>query len=198
MERVYSLCWDAEREMVREGPAFSQFTQHAQSWAVLTGMLEGQQARTALRHALDDTDVLKCSFSTSYEWFRALEQAGMYTETQKYMMDWAALIPMGNTTCPEVPGDSRSECHAWSALPIYEFLRVLGGVRMEGGRVVVAPVPGYLESCSGCVCVPGGKADFRCDRGTYTVTLPENTPAILRFHDGSTKPVTGGTHQISI
>ena len=80
--RVYSLCWDADREMVREGPNFSQFTQHAQSWAVLTGMLEAQQARTALRRAMDDGDVLKCGFSTSYEWFRALEQAGMYEETE--------------------------------------------------------------------------------------------------------------------
>ena len=198
LERVYSLCWDADREMVREGPNFSQFTQHAQSWAVLTGMLEGQQARTALRRAMDDGDVLKCGFSTSYEWFRALEQAGMYEETEKYMRDWAALPAMGNTTCPEVPGDSRSECHAWSALPIYELLRVFGGIRMEAGQVVIAPVPGYLEDYSGCVCIPGGAAAFRYEGGVYTVTLPDGLPAVLHLPDGTRKAVSGGTHRFSL
>ena len=198
LERVYSLCWDADREMVREGPNFSQFTQHAQSWAVLTGMLEAQQARTALRHAMDDGDVLKCGFSTSYEWFRALEQAGMYEETEKYMRDWAALPAMGNTTCPEVPGDSRSECHAWSALPIYEFLRVFGGIRMEAGQVVIAPVPGYLDDYSGCVCIPGGAAVFRYEGGVYTVTLPDGLPAVLHLPDGTQKTVSGGTHRFSL
>lgn len=197
-DRVFDLCWDAERGMLREGPDFAQFTQHAQSWAVLTGMLEGQAAKTALRHAIDDADVLKCGFSTAYEWFRALEQAGMYEETARYMRDWAALPAMGNTTCPEVPGDSRSECHAWSAVPLYEFLRVFGGIRMEAGQVVIAPVPGYLESFSGHVCIPGGAATFRNKSCVYTVTLPNDCPAVLRFPDGSQETVIGGTHQIQL
>jgi len=174
-DAVYRLCWDESREMLREGPTFSQFTQHAQSWAVLTGTLKGDQAKAALRHALNDEDVLEVSFSTSFEWFRALEAAGMYAETQKYMMNWAALPAMGSTTCPEVPGDSRSECHAWSALPIYEFLRILGGVRMEAGKVVVDPTPGYLKDYSGCVCVPGGVVQFRYENGRYTAVLPDGT-----------------------
>lgn len=174
-EAVYRLCWDEDREMLREGPAFSQFTQHAQAWAVLTGMLTCNQAKAALLHALREDDVLKCSFSTAFEWFRALEAAGLYAETRENMMRWAALPAMGNTTCPETPGDSRSECHAWSALPIYEFLRVLGGVRMAAGKVVVAPTPGYLKDYSGCVCVPGGVVIFRYENGRYTAVLPDGT-----------------------
>ena len=198
LERICSLCWDADRQMLREGPGFAQFTQHAQAFAVLTGLLQGLQAKNALRHAIDDGDVLKCSFSTAFEWFRALEQAGMYAETRRYMMDWAALPAMGNTTCPEVPGDARSECHAWSALPIYEFLHVLGGVRMEAGQIVIAPVPGYLTDFRGCTCVPGGKAEFESKQGVYSVTLPAGCPATLRFPDGTSKTVSGGTHQMKL
>ncbi len=172
---VYRLCWDEKREMVREGPAFSQFTQHAQAWAVLTDCLTGHRAEKALCHALREEDVLKCSFSTAFEWFRALEKAGLYTETRENIMRWAALPAMGNTTCPETPENSRSECHAWSALPIYEFLRVMGGVRMVAGKVVVDPAPGYLEDYSGCVCVPGGTAQFRYENGRYTAILPDGT-----------------------
>lgn len=196
LERVYALCWDEKREMVREGPQFCQFTQHAQAAAVLAGMLKGQQAKSALLHALKEEDVLKCSFSTAFEWFRALESAGLYAETRENMMRWADLPRQGNTTCPETPEDSRSECHAWSALPIYEFLRVMGGIRMEAGKVVVSPVPGYLKELSGTVCVPGGTAQFRYANGAYTVTLPAGTNAILRRPDGKEIPLSEGTHTI--
>ena len=193
LDRVYALCWDEDRKMVREGPDFRQFTQHAQSWAVLTGMLKGKQAQTALLHAMQGDDVLKCSFSTAYEWFRALEDAGLYAKTKADMMRWADLPRQGNTTCPETPENARSECHAWSALPIYEFLRVMGGIRMEAGKVIVCPVAGYLKEYSGDVCVPGGIARFCFTEGKYTVTLPAGTEAIYRSFDGSERTLTGGT-----
>ena len=190
--RVYELCWDGQRQMLREGPGFPQFTQHAQSWAVLTGLLQGEQAKLALLHALGDDDVLTCSFSTAYEWFRALEAAGLYPETRANMMRWADLPRQGNTTCPETPEDARSECHAWSALPIYEFLRVMGGVRMEKGQVIVTPPVGYLKDYSGEIWVPGGLAQFRFADGTYTVMLPQGTSGILRHPDGRELPLSGG------
>lgn len=174
-DTVFRLCWDKDREMIREGPDFLQFTQHAQAWAVLTDCLTGHRAETALRHAITGADVLKCSFSTTFEWFRALEKAGLYPETKADMMRWAALPAMGSTTCPETPEDSRSECHAWSALPIYEFLRVMSGIRRSAGKVVVSPAPSYLKDFSGAVPVPGGVAEFRYEKGRYTVTLPDGT-----------------------
>ena len=119
--------------------------------------------------------MLKCSFSTAFEWFRALEKAGLYAVTKADMTRWAALPAMGNTTCPETPEKSRSECHAWSALPIYEFLRVMGGIRMNAGKVVVSPTPNYLGDYSGAVRVPGGTAEFRYENGRYTAILPDGT-----------------------
>lgn len=197
LDRVYALCWDPQRQMLREGPDFHQFTQHAQSWAVLTGLLQGQQAKTALLQAKNDEDVLKCSFSTAYEWFRALETAGLYAETREDMMQWAALPGLGNTTCPETPVDARSECHAWSALPIYEFLRVMGGIRMEAGKIVVSPVLGYLKEYSGAVCVPGGIAQFCVADGAYCVTLPSGTDGIYRDLQGNERSLCGGVaHRI--
>ena len=177
LETVKRLCWDAERGFFREGPDFPQFTQHAQSWAVLNDLVTGEQAKSVLRHAIDGADVLKVSFSTSFEWFRALEKAGMYEETAADMARWAELPGMGNTTCPETPGESRSECHAWSALPIYEFVRVMGGIRVENGKPVIAPVKPYVKDLRGTICVPGGLAEFSYEGtehgGVYTVHLPD-------------------------
>lgn len=177
LERVQALCWDETRGMYREGPQFEQYTQHAQAWAVLDGLATGERAQTILRHAMEDPDVLRVSFSTSYEWFRALEAAGLYDLTEGDMARWAALPGQGNTTCPETPEDSRSECHAWSALPIYEFVRVLAGVRYEKGTLTVRPNLSYLPDLRGQIITPAGPVVLDCRRQdgkpVCRVTMPQ-------------------------
>ena len=177
LERVQALCWDEEREMYREGPDYEEFTQHAQSWAVLDGLATGERARTVLRHAMEDTDVLRVSFSTSFEWFRALEAAGLYDLTRSDMARWAVLPGEGSTTCPETPENSRSECHAWSALPIYELVRAIAGITYADGVVTVSPNLSYLPDLRGQVVTPAGvvELEYRREDGRQlcTVTVPE-------------------------
>ncbi len=96
-----------------------QYSRHAQAWAVLCGLTEGRGSREILQRAIDDPKVLKCSFSTSYEWFRAMETAGMTEEIQKEIGEWTELLDLHCTCCPETPKGARSDCHAWSALPLY-------------------------------------------------------------------------------
>ena len=127
--RVQNLCWDTERQMYREGPDFFQFSQHAQSWAVLNGMVSGKEAKALMARTFAEKDVLRCFFSTCYELFRACELAGCYGLTKQQMDWWIDLIDKHCTTCPETPVDSRSECHAWSAQPMYELMAVIAGIR---------------------------------------------------------------------
>lgn len=153
------------------------YTQHAQSWAVLDELASGERAREILRRAAKEPDVLRVSFSTSYEWFRALESAGLYDLTASDMARWAALPGKGSTTCPETPENSRSECHAWSALPIYEFVRSIAGVKCENGKITVKPDLAYLSDLSGRVITPAGPVEFDCHRENgrqiCTVVPPE-------------------------
>lgn len=59
------------------------------------------------------------------------------------------------TTCVESPGDTaRSDCHAWSALPLYELPATILGVRPAVEKIAVHPVPGYMTSASGQVVTP--------------------------------------------
>ncbi len=195
LERVQALCWDEEREMYREGPDYAEFTQHAQSWAVLDGIATGERARTILRHAMEDKDVLRVSFSTSFEWFRALEAAGLYDLTKPDMARWAALPGEGSTTCPETPEDSRSECHAWSALPLYELVRTIAGINYADGSVTVRPdlsYLSYLPDLRGQVVTPAGvvKFDYRHegDGQICVLTVPENM-MIRSLADDNTKMI---------
>ncbi len=196
LDKVRSLCWDEGGQMFREGPAFSQYSQHAQSWAVLNGILTGEQAVRTLRRAMADPEVLRCSFSTSFEWFRALETAGIYQETQTAMLRWAALPAMGNTTCPETPDASRSECHAWSALPMYEFICVMAGIRERNGVIEIRPAPSYLPDLHGAAATKAGPLQFNYTKEgsqwRYQFVIPEGVDAVFHHGDGRAERLHGG------
>ena len=68
--QVQQLCWDEEVGMYREGPKVNQFSQHAQSWAILNDMTDQKKSREILKHSIENKFVIKCSFSTAYELFQ--------------------------------------------------------------------------------------------------------------------------------
>lgn len=192
LQRLQQLCWDDDRRMFREGPDFAQYTQHAQAWAVLNELGSREQQRDSLQHAYESEDVLKVTFSTSYEWLRALQQAGLYRLSERNMEQWINLAKEGHTTCPETPGDSRSECHAWSALPLYEMVRGFAGINMqEAGwkSVVIHPQLLSLEQLSGAVETDLGRISFEYQKKetgwSYRIMLPEKIRGSFVKPDGS-------------
>ncbi len=198
-EQVWKLCWDPVREMLREGPDTKQFTRHAQAWAVRNGLGDRETQRKMLLHAIEDEDVLKVTFATSYEWFRALEETGLYEESWPDMLQWIALPGKGCTTCPETPGNSRSDCHAWSALPMYELSRTMAGIRPEGpgwSRVLIKPHPIGVSDLSGQVITPRGAVQFDYQKSEgewrYRVSLPEGLEGTFVFPDGKDRKLTAG------
>lgn len=193
-DRIQELCWDREAGLYREGPHTVQYSQHAQAWAVLNGMADKKQAKEILRRTLDDPKVLQCSFSTGYELFRAFEWAEDYGATRMLMEKWMRLLDWECTTCPEEPENGRSDCHAWSALPLFEFMRSIAGIRMgEDGwkSVIVTPHLEYVGELSGKAVIPGGIVKFHYDRdkGVYEVTLPEGIGGKLILPDGKVREI---------
>ena len=116
-------CWDEERGLFKEGPQFDlEYTQHAQMWAVLTGIVTGNEAAALMEKALTEPGIIKCTFPLKYYLFRALEAAGLYEKTDAQWEDWKRLLPLNLSTIPETPYDnSRSDCHAWSSLLLFEY-----------------------------------------------------------------------------
>lgn len=203
-DRIQALCWDEDRNMYWEGPSYPEFTQHAQSWAVLNGMISGREAAELLRRTFEEPDVLQCGFSTCFELFRACERAGCYELTYSRMEQWIRLLEEHCTTCPETPVDSRSECHGWSALPIYELLHVIAGVRRETGHpetVVIWPhMEGLLSDLEGEIATEYGRIGF-CY--TYAngqihgeISLPEGMNGTWIGTDGDSRELKPGTNVI--
>ncbi|MCM1236419.1 MAG: hypothetical protein NC489_40590 [Ruminococcus flavefaciens] len=199
LERVQELCWDAEYRMYREGPAFGQFYQFTQSWAVLNGMLEGEEAAALMERSFDADKVLQCNFSTSYELFRACKKAGRYGLTVRQMQRWIDLIGENCTTCPETPQDSRSECHAWSALPMYEMICSFAGIRTDIQKdavLEICPHMEYLPDITGDVVTDRGTIhfDYRKEEGhtSYELWIPDGITGTFRYPDGTTQHLETG------
>lgn len=202
-EKVQSLCYDPDKQLYREGPEVAQYSQHAQSWAVLCGMCSREQA-AALMKASYGEDVIQCSFSTSYELFRACEWAGCYELTFSSLKRWIDLLEEHCTTCPETPDyDTRSECHAWSALPMYELIYAIGGIHEEkDGSIRVSPKFSQIDALpdiSGTVAVAKGTVKFSYEkkenRVLYRVELPEQMCGRAECGDGREIALNAGINQ---
>lgn len=202
-ETVECLCWDECRGMYREGPKYIQYSQHAQAWAVLNNMGDREKQRQVMERAMTGKDVLRVSFATAYEWFRALEVTGMYAQSEKNMLRWAALRSQGCTSCPEEPMNARSDNHAWSALPLYEFIRVIAGIRSEGDGweyVQICPHMDYLPDLKGEVVTPKGVIRFAYqregDKTEYQISLPERLAGKFVYPDRREEVLGEGTKEI--
>lgn len=192
LDRIQALCWDEQKGLYREGPHTEQYTQHAQAWAVLNGMASKEEGKAILKRTLSDPDVLQCSFSTGYELFRAFELTDDYTDTKILMEKWIRLIDLKCTTCPEEPENGRSDCHAWSALPIYEFMRCMAGIRMgrDGWEsVLIRPHMEYINELTGSAATPKGIIRFYYNKGQgiYQVSLPSGLKGKLILPDGTVR-----------
>lgn len=203
---VQKLCWDDEKGMYREGPAYRQFSQMAQAWAILNDMADTNKAAEILQKAIADPECLQCSFSTAYEWFRALEKAGLYDEMRQFLNNWIELLELDCTTCPETPREARSECHAWSALPMYEMMRTMAGVRCAGlfwEQIEIAPHMMDLRELQGAAVTPKGTIRFHYQtegngKARYAFCLPKGVNATFIAPNGQRFALAAGKQEITL
>ena len=134
---INTYAFDEKTGFYRTHPTEKKFSQHAQLWAVLSGCVTGERAANLMRQCMQNSAFLRCSYSMSFYLFRALEKAGIYNEIQNKWMRWEKLLDCHLTTWPEDNITQRSDCHAWSAVPIYDFMAITLGIRPTK--------PGYEE-----------------------------------------------------
>jgi len=115
------------------------------------------------------------------------------------MQRWHDLVEASCTTCPETPEDARSQCHAWSALPIFEYVRTIAGIRAAQSNwetVEIKPNLMGLPDLNGTVPTPKGNISFRYTCNTYEISLPDGMEAVFISPDGSRHGLAVGTNLI--
>ena len=181
---IAAAFFDAARGLFASDAAHTVFSEHAQCLALLTDVFEGERAQALFDRLVATPDLCPTSVYFSYYLFEAYFKFRRPDLFLKRLDLWKGYVKLGASTCleePEYPGrDSRSDCHAWGAHPLW-FLRTgVAGIRSDApffARVKVVPQPGPLTSLRASYPHPSGKPiavdlAFAGGRARGTVTTP--------------------------
>ena len=168
---------------------------------MLAGVVRGKEAVELMCRMLQTNDLDNVSYSMLYFLLRALEKTGLYAEAKSFVETWEECLSLNLLTMPEEPTlrRARSDCHAWSALPLYEYATCYLGVRVEqyGRAVSIQPKAVWVEDCSGKVVTPCGVVcvHFWQDRqGIHVKIEAPSVPVYVRLPDGTDKEFPEGGH----
>jgi alpha-L-rhamnosidase len=205
---VYGQCWNAERGMLAETPERNHFSQQANILGVLLDVVpkdhqkEVMQKVLAIEPGTTPNGTLSASYYFRFYLARALEHTGMADGYLDSIAPWRKLLPLHFSTWPEIPGNTRSDSHAWTSHPIYDLLSVVAGIEPASpgfATVRVAPHLGSLPSLATTFPHPNGMIKVQYTRMNSglkaTVLLPDNLTGNFEF-EGRTWPLKPGENAI--
>ncbi len=204
-EAVLRLAWDGDRELYADTPARNYFTEHANVMAILVDLVPEEEKPDFMRRVLASDDLLEAGFYFRFYLHRAMKDAGLGDLYIAQLQPWRNMLAEGLTTFAENPGRTRSDCHAWSAAPNYDFLSLVAGVVPDAPgfrRVKVAPSLGPLTRAKAVVAHPDGEIVVELRRTgengiSGTVTLPEGVPGVFEWN-GKSIPLAEGSQAVSL
>lgn len=177
--RVLTRYWNSGRELLLDTVGETVASEHAQTFALLTGLLPADKAQACLAALRTDSTLARATIYGSFYVLSALYLHGDETELHRRLASWRALPDLGFTSTPEAPEPTRSDAHAWGAHPAWHTLASIAGVRPDGpgfAHVRIAPCLGRLAQITCKVAHPGGfiEMELRIADATITgtVTLP--------------------------
>lgn len=199
---VSRLCWDDTRGLFADTPSRQTFSQHANILAVLTGTGELSRSAAIMEKVLDDATLTQCTLYFRFYLHRALQQAGLGDRYGAQLKPWRDMLAIGLTTFAETPEPTRSDCHAWSASPNYDFLELICGVQpaSSGFKTVrIEPALGQLQWATARVPHPAGMIEVRLERRgvdgiSADITLPPGLTGEFIWHGGASPLQTGKQH----
>ena len=197
-------CWDARRRLLADTPAKRAFSQHANVFAVLAGCVKGDEARALVERLNKEPGLTQCTQYFRFYLLRAMKEVGLGDEYVSMLQPWHEMLAKGLTTFAERPDPTRSDCHAWSASPLYEFLATVCGVEpaSPGFKTVrIEPHLGYLKHVEGTVPHPAGDIKVALNRTAKgiegEVVLPPGLSGDF-FCQGRKLPLHPGTQTVKV
>jgi alpha-L-rhamnosidase len=171
-----TIYWDSSREEFADTPEKKSFSQHANVLAILTGVVEGDEARKLMEKTLSDKSLTQATIYFKYYLHQALLKAGLGDRYVDLLDEWRNQLSRGLTTWAESPEPTRSDCHAWGASPNIEFYRILLGIDSDAPgftKVKIEPHLGNLTEVKGEIPHPSGKisASYRFENGKWNIEI---------------------------
>jgi alpha-L-rhamnosidase len=200
---VYTGCYDKSKGLIADSPQKDGFSQHANILAVLTNTVAAEAQSTMLDRLRKEKDLAKSTYYFNFYLIEALEKAGMGAQFMDELGPWKQMLDIGLTTFAENPEPTRSDCHAWSASPLYYFLSLVCGIKPnEPGfaSVRIQPNPGSLQRIEGSMPHHLGTISVNLKKDkqnnlTGEITLPGKLTGVFVWN-GKTTALKGGVNQI--
>src|SRR5215469_1912675 len=203
-----SPCWVPSRGLLADNPDQTVFSQQANILGVLFDVIPKDRQQDVLERMLaiepgtTPGGILSASYYFRFYLARALDHAGMADDYLRSLDPWRELLPLHFSTWPEVPGDTRSDSHAWSAHPIFDLLTLVAGVEPASpgfASVKIAPHLGNLPGLTATFPHPQGDIEVEYHRDgselTATIVLPGSLGGSFSFK-GRQWPLQPGANHI--
>jgi hypothetical protein len=199
-KRATAVFWDEERGLLAEDDDHTIFTEHSQALALLSGQLDETHRERVADGLVQAPDLIRATIYFSHYLFEAYCLLGRGDVFLTRLSQWTVLPECGLKTTIEQPEPTRSDCHAWSAHPLYHYFATTLGIRpgSPGFRTVeIRPQLGEMAWANGRLVHPCGEisVNFVVD-GTEMhadICLPDSING--RLHVGEqTYPLTGGSN----
>jgi len=201
---TYAACWDPGKGMMADSPEKTEFSQHTNVMAVLSGAIPVKAQKQLLLEIEKNPDIIECTIYYRFYLVQAFKKAGLAGQYLSLLRPWYRMLDLGLSTFAERPEPTRSDCHAWSASPVYDLLATVCGISplQPGFKVIrIAPEMGGLSWIEAAMPHPKGeiKVYLKREKGGLTglVTLPKESSGEFVWGQ-STIRLKAGTQKINI
>ncbi len=141
---VMKSCWNPARGLMADSPKQDTFSQHATIFAVLSDVIPPETQKAALEKAIEDKTITQATLQFRFFLNKALDKVGLGDRYLSLLEPWRDMIALGLTTFPETDGESRSDCHAWSASPTYELFAIIAGIKPDAPEFAKVKIEPHL------------------------------------------------------
>jgi alpha-L-rhamnosidase len=187
---IRKLCWSDTYGLIADTPGQKHYSQHANILGVWLDVIPREEQEHVLTRILSVSDLgfpssgslpemTKATYYFRFYLARALDHAGMGDRYLALLKPWRDMVALGLTTWAEQPEPSRSDSHAWSAHPNFDFLTIVAGIRPKSpgfSTVRIEPHPGELRRVVSTVPTPKGTVEVKYVTNTSGVSAEINLP----------------------
>jgi hypothetical protein len=205
-QTVRTKYWDEGRGLFADLPEHNSYSQHTNALAILTHIVEGEQAKAIAQRIENDKSLTEASIYFKFYTYRAMAEAGLADHYLQWLDTWRTYLQLGLTTWGETSDvlNTRSDCHAWGSSPNIEFYRTVLGIDSDAPgftRVVIRPALGNYKHIGGSMPHPKGEVsvDYQVGRKSVTakVTLPQGVTGRLLWQ-GQEYALQGGEQTLQL
>lgn len=198
---IYEKTWDASRQLLADTPDKNSFSQHANILGILTSTVPDSAHGELFNRIIAEEDLSKANIYFRFYLTRAAVASGNGDYFIENLETWEKMLAQGLSTFAEHENRTRSDCHAWSASPNFEFLQTVCGIQPKEkyfSKVRVAPNPGTLTNYSGKMPHPKGLIEtvYDFDNNTASIILPEGLEGTFEWK-GKTFALKAGKNQLT-